>query len=103
MSMVLQRSNISYNTEVFVTINIKKTQLDLLIPKQETEGSARSDLRTLIGFKLLPRESTVIPVGFSMQIPKGYFGLIKPKSSIAKIRLMTDARVVDQDYTGEIM
>src|SRR5271163_2363054 len=103
MSMVLQRSNASYNTEAFVTINIKKTQPDLVIPKQETEGSAGFDLRTPIGFKLLPGESTVIPVGFSMQILKGYFRLNKPRSSMAKIGLTTDAGVIDQDYTGEIM
>src|SRR5271163_3570966 len=52
MLMVLQRSNVSYNKEAFVTINIKKTQPDLVIPKQETEGSAGFDLRTPIRFKL---------------------------------------------------
>src|SRR5271170_4042088 len=103
MLIVLQRSNASYNTEAFVTINIKKTQPDLVIPKQETEGSAGFNLRTPIGFKLLPGESTVIPVGFSMQILKGYFRLIKPRSSMAKIGLMIDAGVIDQDYTSEIM
>ena len=106
MAIVVGRSNPIYRSDkqdnTFVVINAKRTNLDLPLPKQETEGSAGYDLRTPVGFKLLPGESTIVPDGLVLKIPKGYFGLIKPRSSMAKAGLIIDAGVIDQDYRGEI-
>ena len=79
----------------FVIINAKRTNPDLPLLKQETEGSAGYDLQTPVEFKLLPGESTIVPVGLVLEIPKGYFGLIKPRSSMAKAGLMIDAGVIN--------
>ena len=51
---------------------------------------------------MLPGESTIVPVGLVVEILKGYFGLIKPRSSIAKAGLTIDIGVIDQDYSREI-
>ena len=38
-----------------------------------------------------------------MEIPEGYFGLIKPRSGLALHKKITvDAGVIDRDYAGEI-
>ena len=102
MRLVLQRANYQFNG-AFVTINARRKNQDILLPRQETVGSAGFDLRMPNGFKLRPGESIIIQTRIAIEIPAGYFGLIKPRSSLARRGLITDAGVIDQDYRDEIM
>ena len=104
MQMVLHKSTPVYGRRnmACLTINTKRFAQDLPLPQQKTEGSAGFDLSTPFGFTLPPGESMTVPVGFAFEIPKGYFGLIKPRSSLALAGLTTDAGVIDQDYIGQI-
>ncbi len=43
------------------------------------------------------------PVGVAVELPKGYFGLVQSKSSVAaKLGLDTMGNVIDEGYRGEI-
>lgn len=49
-----------------------------------------------------PGEQRLVNTGVSMQIPVGWYGQIKPRSSLAARGITTDAGVIDSDYRGEI-
>jgi deoxyuridine 5'-triphosphate nucleotidohydrolase len=50
-----------------------------------------------------PGHITVVSTGIAVQIPKGFVGLIQPRSGLAfNYGIDTLAGVIDSDYTGEI-
>ena len=45
----------------------------------------------------------MVRIGISIEILEGHYGQIKPRSGLAlKEGVITDAGVIDQDYTGEV-
>lgn len=84
------------------TIKIRKLSQTCIVPKRQTPGSAGYDLysdeRAVIG----PNTSYVIQTGISMQLPKGTYGRVAPRSSMASKFTSIGAGVVDSDYRGEV-
>ena len=88
-------------------IKFKKLHPDAVMPKQGTPGSAGFDLfvrdyehtETSYGNYMIRYYS-----GIAVEIPKGYVGLVFPRSSICNtaIRLTNAVGVIDSDYRGEI-
>lgn len=65
--------------------------------------SAGWDLPTLVDAKLKPGERVLLPTGATFEIPKGYFGSIRPRSSLAlEFGIDVLAGVIDSDYRGEV-
>lgn len=85
-------------------IKIKKLSPLAEIPKYQTEGAACFDL--VATSMEIDRMNNQIKygVGLSFEIPKGYKGVIYPRSSIVKtsLRLGNCVGVADYDYRGEI-
>lgn len=83
-------------------VKIKKLRPEAIIPKYALDGDAGLDL-TNIGYII---EDTMITysTGLAIEIPKGYVGLIFPRSSICKKDLMltNSVGVVDENFRGEI-
>lgn len=79
---------------------------DLPIPQCESYFAAGMDLRSRAAAILIPpggRE--LIPTGFAVQIPYGYFGLVCPRSGLALkhgLTVLNAPGVVDSDYRGEV-
>lgn len=86
-----------------VTIKIKRLSNDAVIPQYQTDGAAAMDLTAI---KVNKDNDTVYDysTGISLEIPKGYVGLIFPRSSIYKQDLILSncVGVIDSDYRGEI-
>lgn len=80
-------------------------------PYVGSEHAAGMDLRmniqTAQGYTPLMRgESLAFGTGVKVQIPRGWVGLITPRSGLGfkyEIRLANTLGVIDSDYTGEIM
>ena len=72
-------------------------------PKYAHENDAGMDLFTLDKCVLRPGEISKVRTGIAMNIPSGYVGIIKDKSSIASAGISTLAGVVDAGYQGEIV
>lgn len=53
-------------------------------------------------FVIRPFETIVIGLGFGVEIPKNYVGMLVPRSSIAKRGLIAQTQLIDCGYTGEI-
>jgi dUTP pyrophosphatase len=84
-----------------IQVKVMKHHPQAKIPMKAHEEDAGHDLALVEQVKLPPFESTTVSIGLAFQIPKGYYGQIQPRSSMARGGLTTDAGVIDSSYTGE--
>ena len=100
-------------------MEIKKLDPNAKIPTRGSDGAAGFDLYALSveGDKFtvegdgniahIQNESIVkVHTGIAMAIPKGYVGLVFPRSGLATkqgLRLANCVGVIDEDYRGEVI
>lgn len=65
-------------------------------------GDAGYDLRALESLSIPPGERALIPTGLHFEIPTGYVGLVKDRSSMALAGIHSLAGVIDSAYRGEL-
>jgi dUTP pyrophosphatase len=82
--------------KVHPPMRIKKMDPNAIIPSRGTEGAAGYDLYALEDI-VLTEESADIKTGIAMEIPLGYVGIIKQRSSMRKYTTVR-AGVIDADY-----
>ena len=84
-------------------VRIKKLNETAVIPSYAKDGDAGMDL---VATSIISSTSTQITygIGLALEIPKGFVGLIFPRSSVRKTRLMLSncVGVVDSGYRGEL-
>lgn len=86
-------------------VKIKKLHPNAVIPAYAKESDAGMDLTaTAIEFDTVTSTLTY-KTGLAIEIPKGYVGLLFPRSSIYKTihSLTNSVGVIDSGYRGEIM
>lgn len=88
-------------------VKIKKLTETATIPTKGTEYSAGYDLYADIASPImfLPNTMAKFGTGIAIEIPKGYFGAVFPRSGIATkkgLRLINCVGIIDSDYRGEI-
>lgn len=84
-------------------IKIKKLHKDAVIPSYAREGDAGMDL-TAVTSSYDVYGNTCYGTGLAFEIPKGYVGLLFPRSSNSKkdLRLTNSVGVIDSGYRGEV-
>jgi dUTP pyrophosphatase len=84
-------------------VNIKKLHSNAVIPSYSKDGDAGMDL---VSTEIISETTQQITygTGISMEIPKGYVGLVFPRSSIRKydLALTNCVGVIDSGYRGEL-
>ena len=84
-------------------VKIKKLDSNAVIPSYAKDGDAGLDL---VATKIIENTSFHVTygTGIAMEIPKGYIGLVFPRSSIRKtdLSLTNSVGVIDSGYRGEI-
>ncbi|PKN43858.1 MAG: dUTP diphosphatase [Deltaproteobacteria bacterium HGW-Deltaproteobacteria-20] len=80
---------------------------DVSEPAYQTEGSAGADLSAaLVGpVTIEPGHRALVPTGFSLAIPRGFEGQIRPRSGLALrhgVTVLNAPGTVDSDYRGEV-
>ena len=70
-------------------------------PFRKYDSDAGYDLKCRKGFKLGPHSTLIVPSGIKIQLEKGTYADIKPRSSIFKQGVAISG-VIDSDYIGEI-
>ncbi len=90
------------------TISVKKLKDKAILPTYGSADAAGADLYACLDEKIsiAPGESAFVPTGLSMEIPKGYAGLIYARSGMACKRGLAPANkvgVIDSDYRGEFI
>lgn len=86
-----------------MNVKIKKLHKDAIIPKYSRDGDAGLDLTAVSLY--FEKDLIVYQTGIAIQIPKGYVGLLYPRSSLSKYDLVlaNHVGVVDSNYIGEII
>jgi dUTP pyrophosphatase len=84
-------------------VRIKKLNENAVIPTYAKDGDAGMDL---VATSIISENDTQITygIGLALEIPNGFVGLIFPRSSVRKTRLMLSncVGVVDSGYRGEL-
>ena len=86
-------------------INIKKLHPKAVVPSYAKDGDAGMDLYAIEQGEADKYGNMVYKTGLAMEIPKGYVGLIYPRSSVSKTShmLRNHVGIIDSGYRGEIM
>ena len=73
-------------------------------PVYKTEGACCADCYARLDEDVLIDEGTrkMIPLGFAMQLPQGYEGVIRPRSGLSRNGIDEVVGTIDWDYTGEV-
>lgn len=72
------------------------------IPERAHYSDTGADIFMPVSGKIEPLCTTVIPLGFGIDVPNGYTANIQARTSIAKSGLMLARCAIDAGYTGEI-
>ena len=85
-------------------VKIKKLHPDAVIPTYAKYGDAGMDLTSTTKEIEDPHGNLVLGTGLAFEIPKGYVGLLFPRSSISKTKLTltNSVGVIDSGYRGEV-
>jgi dUTP pyrophosphatase len=93
-----------------VTLQFKRLRPGATVPKYQTDLAAGMDLHACppegAAVEIPPGEIRVVPLGFSMAIPPGYEGQVRPRSGLATkfgVTVPNAPGTVDADYRGEMM
>lgn len=73
------------------------------LPTRKTRGSAGYDLCATSDCLVVRGEIAFIHTGIALEIPEGYYGDIKARSSLARLGITVRGGVIDSDYRGEIV
>ena len=89
-------------------ICVKKLKENAILPTYGSAEAAGADLYACLenSVVIAPGESAFIPTGLSMELPKGYAGLIYARSGLACKKGLAPANkvgVIDSDYRGEFI
>jgi dUTP pyrophosphatase len=86
-----------------MNVKIKKLHSDAIIPVYAKDGDAGMDI---VATEIIKETDVQITygTGIALEIPKGYVGLVFPRSSIRKkgLELSNSVGVIDSGYRGEI-
>lgn len=82
-------------------VKIKVLYPDVKLPNYAHPGDAGLDLYSREHKTLMPGEHHIFFLGFAMEFPAGYAGIVKDKGSIARAGLHTMGGVYDAGYRGE--
>lgn len=58
--------------------------------------------RRRITFELRPGERRLVPLGFVIDIPSGYYGRLVARSSLARNGIDVAGGIIDSDYRGDL-
>lgn len=86
-------------------LKFKKLDETLPDPAQATDGSAGYDLCIPYDMTLDSRHITEVPLRIAVQIPKGWVGLLRPRSGMGREHgiSMAVSGIIDSDYRGELV
>lgn len=86
-------------------VKIKKLHEKAVIPSYAKDGDAGMDLTSVSCEWDSANDVFVYSTGLSFEIPKGYVGLLFPRSSIFKygLSLSNSVGVLDSGYRGEVL
>ena len=83
-------------------LKVKLLNDQALAPQRGSSGAAGWDLSTTMAIQVDPGERRLLSTGLAMEIPRGHYGRIASRSSLASQGLEVAGGVIDADYRGEV-
>jgi dUTP pyrophosphatase len=87
-------------------VRVKLLRPTAQAPRYMTDGAAGADVFADLGgaaFLIVqPRTTAKVPLGVALEIPPGFFGLLKGRSGLASRGHEGHVAAVDSDYRGEV-
>lgn len=85
---------------------------EVQLPSYQSDGAAGADLRANLhaqhrasGLTIEPGGWKLVPLGFSLELPAGFEGQIRPRSGLALkhgVTVLNAPGTIDSDYRGEV-
>lgn len=90
-----------------MTAEVLLVRLDpeLPIPRYAHPGDAGVDLRARTSVQIAPGSRAVVPTGIAIALPRGYAGLVVPRSGLARdhgVGMVNAPGLIDAGYRGEV-
>ena len=88
-----------------ITLQLKKLDAGLPMPRYAHEGDAGFDLYAAEDVTLQPGQRAMVPTGIAIAIPQGYAGFVQPRSGLAAkqgITIVNTPGLIDSGYRGEV-
>ncbi|HMV44068.1 MAG TPA: dUTP diphosphatase [Leptospiraceae bacterium] len=91
-----------------VNIKIQKFFPDVKLPEKKTSGAAALDVSAYCpkaNIQIDVGQTVLIPTGFCLEIPEGYFVEIRPRSGFStkeNIIIPNSPGTIDSDYRGQV-
>lgn len=100
----LESKFVTLNTQKNITVKFKKLHKDAELPTYIEAGSAGLDIKCVDCEYDVEHDAYIYHTGLAVEIPKGYVGLLFPKSGIFKKEMMlcNHVGVCDSSYRGEV-
>lgn len=85
-------------------MKVKRVSEYAQLPTRGSKDAAGLDLYCPFHIKVPADSQKKIPLGIAVEIPKGYMGLLVPRSRISKtpLRCANSVGIIDADYRGEL-
>lgn len=88
-----------------IEIAIAKLHPAAIIPEYAHIGDAGADLSSVEALTLAPGKRALVRTGVAIALPRGYVGLVHPRSGLAArsgLTIVNAPGTIDADYRGEI-
>ena len=76
------------------------------MPRYAKDGDAGADLTSVAEVRLAPGERALVPTGVRLALPRGWVGLVHPRSGLAArhgISVVNAPGTIDAGYRGELL
>jgi dUTP pyrophosphatase len=83
-------------------IRYRKINSEMVEPTYATPGSTCFDLYSVISQSIDPGKVAKIKLGFAVELPKGYYMELRPRSGMNQEGIFLLMGTVDHDYRGEV-
>lgn len=85
-----------------MVLKVIKLSPDARMPSKAYPGDLGFDLYASVDCEIPPSEQAAVGTGITVEMPEGWGGILKDRSSMALKRIYISAGVIDQGYRGEI-
>lgn len=85
-----------------VIVKYKKLHPDAKMFEQKTDGAVCADVYALEDTYITTGATKVVKTGIAVEIPKGYEGLVRPRSGFSSKGIDTALGTIDCDYRGDV-
>lgn len=81
---------------------VKRLYPNAKVPMRQTTQAAGYDIHSVVEGSLKPGEKALVKTGIAIEIPDGYVGILKGRSSLEAKSVNLTGGVIDSDYRNEI-